>query len=65
MIGKLLYLQISNLNCQVRHECTIIIYKMRATAQEYKVRATAQEMRVGSLGVGLQELASNHLKLHW
>ncbi len=33
---------------------------------KYKVCVTAQEMRVcWSLGVGLQEQASNHLKLLW
>jgi len=31
----------------------------------YRVRATAREMRVWSLEVGLQEQASNHLKLLW
>ena len=31
----------------------------------YKVRVTAQEMRVWPLEAGLQEQASNHLKLLW
>ena len=31
----------------------------------YKVCVTVQEMRVGPLGVGLQEQAPKHLKLHW
>ena len=31
----------------------------------YRVRATAREMRVWPLEVGLQEQASNHLKLLW
>jgi hypothetical protein len=32
---------------------------------KYKVCVTSQEMRVWLLGVGLQELAPKHLKLHW
>ena len=32
---------------------------------KYKVCVTAQEMRVWLLGVGLQEQAPKHLKLHW
>jgi len=31
----------------------------------YRVRVTAQEMRVWPLEAGLQEQASNHLKLLW
>jgi hypothetical protein len=31
----------------------------------YKVCVTVREMRVGPLGVGLQEQAPKHLKLHW
>jgi len=31
----------------------------------YKVCVTVREMRVGLLGVGLQEQAPKHLKLHW
>ena len=38
----------------VRHECTFGI----------EVCVTAQKMRVWPLGVGLQEQASKHLKLH-
>ena len=36
------------------------------SAFQYRVRVTAQEMRVcWPLGAGLQEQASNHLKLLW
>ena len=38
---------------------------MRHERTLYKVCVTAQEMRVWPLGVGLQEQASNHLKLLW
>ena len=43
-----------------------VTYRKCATsALYYKVCATAQEMRVWPLGAGLQEQASNHLKLLW
>ena len=39
--------------------------KVRHERILYRVRATAREMRVWPLEVGLQEQASNHLKLLW
>ena len=38
---------------------------MRHERNFYRVRVTAQEMRVWPLEAGLQEQASNHLKLLW